>query len=85
MPCPEFVKLSMHYCSAEFRVWRYSYPDAEPRLVSPIGFELQNRLKVAQDELVEFRNGLQIHLGECAECKADGATTPPKCSKTTLR
>ena len=70
----------MHYSSAEFRVWRYSCPDEEPRLVSPTGGEIQNRLKVAQDELVEFRNGLQAHLSECAECKGDGATMQ-ECSK----
>jgi hypothetical protein len=80
MPCPEYVKLRMHYCSAEYRVWRYSNPDVEPRLVIPTGNELLNRLKVAQDELVEFRNELQHHLGECAECKVDGTAMPPRCS-----
>jgi len=85
MSCPEYAKLSMHFCSAEFRVKRYANPDAEPRLVIPLGNELQNRLEVARKELIEFRNQLQSHLSECAECKANGTDTLPDCLSPRLR
>jgi hypothetical protein len=80
MQCEEYVKLRMHFCSAKYRVWRYSNPDTDPRLVSPTGNELQNRLEVAQAELIEFGNHLQSHLSECADCKTTEQAKLPECS-----
>lgn len=68
MPCDEYKKLNLLHETAEFRVWRYANPRAEPplRLLSP--HRLSMRLMRARDEETDLRDLMELHIGQCEAC-----------------
>ena len=68
MPCGEYKKLNLLHEYAERRVLRYARPEEEPRLVTPQGVELKERLSRARIEERDTRLAMQNHKRVCIVC-----------------
>ena len=69
MRCDEYEQLNLLYKPAQYRVWRYANPQAEPPMGMMRPYTLSIHLDQARAEEFRIRTLIEQHIERCQNCR----------------